>query len=359
MKNSKSTKKALLASVLSLLLCFTMLIGTTFAWFTDTVTSANNIIMSGNLDVKLEYWDGDSWENVNGSSELFDKTALWEPGYADVVYLKVSNAGSLALKYKLGINIVSETVGKTVDGSPIHLSDYIYMQNVEGVNGQTNAYKTREDAIAAAKDAKLISEGYFKAEELLPVDNDPATESEQYVALVVYMPEDTDNGANHNGTDLPKIELGVHLVATQLEAEADGFGTDYDAGSDAAFFTYTASSEAELVEALAKAKNGDVIGIKGNVTWTTGASIGSTPFVTDATYVTLCGIGDDATFTAIGDGAFRYCKNLKTIRIPESVQEMGDIIFVGCDDLKVIVTEGSYAEEYCKKNGIETISKKA
>ena len=57
MTNSKTTKRALFSSVVALLLCFTMLLGTTFAWFTDSVTSANNIIKSGNLDVNLYYWD--------------------------------------------------------------------------------------------------------------------------------------------------------------------------------------------------------------------------------------------------------------------------------------------------------------
>ena len=58
MTNSKATKKALFMSMLSLLLCFTMLMGATFAWFTDTVTSKNNIIKSGTLDVTMHYADG-------------------------------------------------------------------------------------------------------------------------------------------------------------------------------------------------------------------------------------------------------------------------------------------------------------
>ena len=61
MTNTKSTKRALLASVMALLLCFSMLLSTTFAWFTDSVTSGNNIIKSGNLDIELEYWNGTDW----------------------------------------------------------------------------------------------------------------------------------------------------------------------------------------------------------------------------------------------------------------------------------------------------------
>ena len=99
MTNTRSTKRALIASVISVLLCVSMLLGTTYAWFTDSVTSSNNIIVSGNLDVEL-YWstDASNWTSVNSATNVFTD-ALWEPGHTEVVYLKVVNAGTLALKY--------------------------------------------------------------------------------------------------------------------------------------------------------------------------------------------------------------------------------------------------------------------
>ena len=121
MTSMKTTKKSLLISALALLLCFAMLIGTTFAWFTDSVSSANNIIASGNLDIELEYAvfndDGTvkEWKTVNGTTDLFEDV-LWEPGHTDVVYLRLKNIGSLALKYELAINIVSETPGINMAG---------------------------------------------------------------------------------------------------------------------------------------------------------------------------------------------------------------------------------------------------
>ena len=94
MKNIKLTKKAFLASLVALVLCFAMLLGTTYAWFTDSVSSANNIIQSGNLDVEL-YWskDATNWEKVDENTNVFSGE-LWEPGYVEVVYLKVANVGS-------------------------------------------------------------------------------------------------------------------------------------------------------------------------------------------------------------------------------------------------------------------------
>ena len=111
MTNNKSTKRALSASIISMTLCIVLLIGTTFAWFTDSVSSGTNVIKAGNLDVKLEYSkDGTNWTNADGATDLFDSSAKWEPGHVEVVYLKVSNAGDLALKYKLGVNVLNTVI---------------------------------------------------------------------------------------------------------------------------------------------------------------------------------------------------------------------------------------------------------
>ena len=156
MTKKYSTKKALLASALSLLLCVSMLVGTTFAWFTDSVTSANNIIMAGNLDVELEYsTDMVNWTAVDANTNVFKEGALWEPGYTEVVYLRVSNVGSLAMKYKLGVNVASETEGKTRDNNtPFKLSDYIeygIIKNVTAAYGTDDRMTARADIGTASK----------------------------------------------------------------------------------------------------------------------------------------------------------------------------------------------------------------
>ena len=107
MTSSKPTKRALLTSALAIVLCVTMLVGTTFAWFTDTASTGVNRIVSGNLDIELEYKNKgtEAFKKADANTLVFDESALWEPGYVEYVVLKLSNAGSLALKYKLGINI--------------------------------------------------------------------------------------------------------------------------------------------------------------------------------------------------------------------------------------------------------------
>ena len=103
MTKRRSTKHALMTSALSLFLCFAMLLGTTFAWFTDSVSSANNIITSGNLDIELYYQNDevkDDWAELDADTNVFKKNTFWEPGHTEVVYLKIKNAGTLALKRK-------------------------------------------------------------------------------------------------------------------------------------------------------------------------------------------------------------------------------------------------------------------
>ena len=225
----KSTKRALLSSVLALVLCVSMLVGTTFAWFTDSVTSANNIIKSGNLDIVLEYLKNGEWEDVNGQSDIITNT-LWEPGVTEVAYLRIANAGSLALKYQLGINIASEIDGVNVAGESFTLSDYILFGVIE--LDAFSTFDNREAAIAAATGAKKISAGYTKADTLEAAD--PEEELEYvYLAMVVYMPDTVGNEANHNGVNIPEINLGINVFATQAASEKDSFGSDYD--KDAAF----------------------------------------------------------------------------------------------------------------------------
>ncbi len=252
MKMTK-TKKSWISSVLAIIVCIAMLVGTTFAWFSDTVTSGVNKLQSGNLDVSLQYLKNGNWEDVTASTKLFNEAAHWEPGYTEVVYLKIANEGSLALKYKLSVNVANEDPGKTESGADIKLSNYLKMGVVEGV---TTAYAKRSDARNAVQNAGNIA-SYSKIDSIIA--GGPA----QYVALVVYMPEEVTNEANHNGTDVPSIELGIELFATQLPHEYDSFSNNYD---DPAWVVANADAlvedEAELNAALA---NGGLVALASDI----------------------------------------------------------------------------------------------
>ena len=99
MTSSKSTKRALVSSALAIIMCVAMLIGATFAWFTDTASTAVNKIQAGNLDIKVEYAkekmndDGTlageltDWTPIDNATNVFDPNALWEPGRTEYVVL--------------------------------------------------------------------------------------------------------------------------------------------------------------------------------------------------------------------------------------------------------------------------------
>lgn len=237
---AKTTRRALLMNALSLLLCASMLVGTTFAWFTNSVTSGRNTIQAGNLDVVLEYWDGDSYEEVTSTTKLFDDAALWEPGYTEVAYLKVSNAGSLALKYQLAVNVYNETLGKTKDGADIKLSDHLQFKVVESDTDLADTY-TRETAKNANATATKLQTYSSDVKALVN------TGDTDYVALIIYMPETVGNEANHNGVDVPSIEMGVNLFATQQTSESDSFDDQYDKDAE---FSVDVKNADELANAL-------------------------------------------------------------------------------------------------------------
>ena len=146
--NAKTTKRALVSSVLAIVLCLAMLIGTTFAWFTDTASTAVNKIQAGNLDVELEYsTDFSNWKKVTDTTKVFEESTLWEPGRTEVVYLRVKNAGTLALKYTLGLYNLYNSTGKNVLGEKYSLSDYVKLGAME----VDTAYTDRAAAISATQ----------------------------------------------------------------------------------------------------------------------------------------------------------------------------------------------------------------
>ena len=228
MTSSKSTKRALISSALALLMCVAMLIGTTFAWFTDTASTGVNKIQAGNLDVKLMYsTDMQTWKEATDQTKLFDDNALWEPGYTQVVYLKIVNAGNLALKYEAGFskNYTSNR-GKNVNGDWYRVDNYLKIGTAE----TTTKFANREDvwsAIAAtektlAKDV-MLTDGWITLK---------AGESSNPFAVAIYMPTSVGNEANASKNRPSSVSgLGIEVRATQATVESDSFDNNYDANA--------------------------------------------------------------------------------------------------------------------------------
>lgn len=255
MTKKRNTKSALISSVLVLVLCCSMLVGTTFAWFTDEVSSASNVIKTGNLDIAVEYTlDGENWNDLDGATDLFQK-GLWEPGHTEVVALKVSNEGTLNLNYAARLNIANEIVGKNKAGEDIVLSDILTVKALaQGVNMFGDA--AIQLAFAAQNMGSLWTNVPAKSFKEANIINDHylAPGDAHYLLIQVDMAEEVGNEANHNGVDIPSIEFGVNVFATQRAVEEDSFGNDYDAQPG---LLVTNHDEAQA--ALNNAKPGDII----------------------------------------------------------------------------------------------------
>ena len=265
MTNSKSTKRALLTSALALLMCVAMLIGATFAWFTDTASTGVSKIQAGNLDLEVEYRttaNGD-WKTLDNATDLFGaEGTLFEPGHTRVVELKIKNAGNLALKYKIGMNVVSETAGTNKDSKPYKLSEYLKVATTAILACNTGNITT--DAVAAWLDAGVFTKNFsgwnsernFANFELEKTDNGVVNQllpgGEVIFGMKVYMPESVGNEANAISTEkAASINFGLNVVATQYTHERDSYGNTYDKDAKYPDVAYTqASTQEELNAAL-------------------------------------------------------------------------------------------------------------
>ncbi len=245
MNEKKQTKKALIMSVTSMVLCVAMLVGMTFAWFTDTASTAVNKIQAGNLDVEVEYSkDFTTWNKVTDTTKLFEDSTLWEPGRTEIVYLRVKNAGTLALKYNLGIYNLNEGRGKNVAGNYYYLSNFVKLGAVEA----TGAYADRDAAIDAVNaEAKTIKNIGDKGVADATLETNGSTKT---YAMVLYMPTEVGNEANPKNNDpywASKLSFGIRVSATQAMSESDSYGNTYDEKAATVLSAVSASSGAHEI----------------------------------------------------------------------------------------------------------------
>ncbi|HCL21590.1 MAG TPA: hypothetical protein DHW47_06655 [Oscillibacter sp.] len=261
MNNKRATKRALLTSVMALVMCVVMLVGTTFAWFTDTASTAVNKIQAGNLDVQLLMRDADgAYVNIGDSQQVIfgganslvaqnnNQDTLWEPGKTQVAYLAVRNAGNLALKYNILLNVRDEGLIGALDYAIVPQS------KLSGEN------QTCTDTIASWVDAKgrtgaesgKLTAGTFTAAPngcLDEIAHDKTNTNEtEYFALVVHMDENAGNTYMNKS-----VSIDMKVVATQAAAEFDSFNNQYD--KDAPLDFEPVATADELKAAAAAGKN--------------------------------------------------------------------------------------------------------
>ena len=206
------TKKALLMSVLSMVLCVAMLVGMTFAWFTDTASTGVNKIVSGKLDVDLQMKDANGkWVTAVGKTLDFVKATgaeseavLWEPGCRyKLPDLRVVNNGNLALKYKIVISGAKDATNEAGKNGLDLLNVIDWTYNVSGNGGNAVASLDTERHLAA----KTGAEGPFDT-------------------LTIEGAMQTTAGNEYQGLAIDGIAITVY--ATQDTVESDSYGKTYD-----------------------------------------------------------------------------------------------------------------------------------
>ena len=220
MTKKNGTKRSLLMSALALVLCLSMLVGSTFAWFTDSVTSSGNIIKSGTLDVEMSWANGTedpsaentTWEDA-AEGAIFNSDK-WEPGYVEVRHLKIENKGTLALKYQLNIipnGDVSE-LAKVIDVyfiQPAQLvADRAALANVTPIG-----------TLDKVLDGSLAN---------LDMDGEMGAGATNTMTIALKMQETAGNEYQNMSIG---SEFAVQLLATQETDEADSFNDQYDANA--------------------------------------------------------------------------------------------------------------------------------
>ena len=264
MNNKRATKRALLTSVMALVMCVVMLVGTTFAWFTDTASTGVNKIVAGNLKVDIVNEAGTAsiknsgLEFVSADNVTKGEAILWEPGCRYLTEgFRIKNDGNLALKWKAEINKDNIVDGK-VEGSTI-AKDGKSLLDVIDFYVVTKATDGTETAVAIENFTGKLG----------------ATET----SGVYYIKGVMQTSAGNDYQNLTLDGITITVYATQLTAEFDSFDNQYD-------------KDAKYTEVIAAGKT-----FTGKATLSTGIT------ATNPGAIAVKAIGADADVTIL-DGTF-------------------------------------------------------
>lgn len=207
-------RPTLLISILLLIVWCLLGTGSRAAWFSDTDSAVNSFVY-GNVKVEVEYRrpDMDEFCPMTADTPIFDDEALYEPGYTQIVYLKIKNVGDVDFDYRLAVSVNDYTLAANVLGFTFALHDYLRYGTVfaeteaELLTQIPTRYASWEYASSNMGEVQRLNtyspRGWL------------AEGEEAYAALVVYMPEEVGNAANYRGDVIPRVELGVTVLASQ------------------------------------------------------------------------------------------------------------------------------------------------
>lgn len=272
----KSAKRnVIVSSLLAIILCISIMVGGTYAWFTDTADTATVKVQAGTLKVDIEKQTGSTdWASAQGEALEFqnvlgNQTVLWEPGATfETEDFRIRNKGTLALKYKMVINGIDGDY-KLLDVIDFKVkvwmcgefdSSYPWASGT-GMKTCFHNHDTEKCELIAEVPISEVADTDFGI--ILPegsgdassasirIDKiyDMATDATSYAQIGVsytFVIEGTmDKAAGNEYQGLSIDGLGITVLATQASSEKDLYGPDYDKDAP-----YTMSKD--LIEQLQK-----------------------------------------------------------------------------------------------------------
>lgn len=217
MHQKKWTKRALALSAFLFVLWWALGTGATLAWFSD-VDTVRNEFQIGLLDLDVSYKNDivTDYTPLKGATEVFYDEALYEPGYTQVVYLKIDNNGNVDFNYKVAVTVKNFTNGKNIWGEDIYLPNYL-RYGVAFAESETQLQEMVKQRLKARTHATNDWGMLGTWSEISPYTYEVG-EGAHYAALIIYMPEEVGNIANYRGFTVPKVELGITVFAQQANA---------------------------------------------------------------------------------------------------------------------------------------------
>lgn len=205
----KMYKTALAISLALMILWSIMGTSTSLAWFTDTDDDVKNVFHFADFNWKVSHrLENGDWEQVDQTTKVFDDQALYEPGYVQVVYLKVENLGTMPFDCKTAVSVSDYSEPSNVFGQKFHLQDYLKF-GIITANSEEELFEAVATRNLAEEVANMPLSNY--ATDATPIAGGGIV----YMALIVRMPKEVDNVANYREDIIPYVALGLVISATQ------------------------------------------------------------------------------------------------------------------------------------------------
>lgn len=322
-----STKKSLWASGISVLICAALLVGTSFAWFTDSVSNSGNKIKAGTLMIDAYCYDLEEGktdfkiDEVNGGKQFgfsdtgrnlkTDKKSIieeneWEPGISSAKLLKVENNGTLAAKIKLDFDVIENGLTEALWFDFVQVSG----NDISG-NFEKRPMSELESLAEAFGEVPILG-----------------GESLQFI-LVYGMYESAGN--TYKGKS---FAADISILATQYTHENDGFGSSsYD---ESASYTVEVGADDNIADVIANAEDGMTIKTNGDITITSANKIS----VTGGKSITLDLSGSTIDIDATGTSPISVAEGSALIITGDTGEVTTDTATYCVDNKGTLIVDG-------------------